>query len=377
MGLLAFDPDRPPRGPFRAEFWRSPLRSRWLTSVLGLVLLAGIPIVAITGLLSYAAYQPQLGHNAIGTGVGRLGVDLFAWPTQPSWLYAFTQGVHVSLGLALVPVFLAKMWSVMPRLFEWPPVRSPAHLLERLSLIALVGSASFEFVTGIINIQLWYPFGFYFPAAHYYGAWVFIAAFTIHVALKLPTMRRGLALRREVVEAAPKPSASRSGLVTPALTDGFGSKAGRKHEASPLASPSPSPSTLSRRALLGTVGAGSALLLVQGAGESIGGVFRSLAFLAPRTRTGPGPDGFPITTTAADAGVRASDVDDTWRLTVVGARTVSLSLADLERLPQQTYDLPIACVQGWSTMQTASASAQPACVNLVLDLVEGARQRVA
>ena len=56
-------------------------------------------------------------------------------------------------------------------------VRSPAHALERLSLLVLVGSGVFEFVTGIINIQLWVPYGFYFVPAHYYGALVFIVAF--------------------------------------------------------------------------------------------------------------------------------------------------------------------------------------------------------
>ncbi len=71
---------------------------------------------------------------------------------------------------------LAKLWSVIPRLFEWPPSRSPAHALERLTLALLVGGALFEFVTGILNIQYWYAFKFDFTHAHYYGAWVFIGA---------------------------------------------------------------------------------------------------------------------------------------------------------------------------------------------------------
>ncbi len=343
-------PRAAPRGPFREEFWRSPLRGRWLTSVLGLVLLIGIPIVAVTGLLSYIAYQPHLGNNAVGAGVGRLGLDLFAWPTRPAWLYAFTQGVHVSVGLALAPVLAAKLWSVTPRLFEWPPVRSPAHALERLSLMLLVGSAAFEFVTGILDIQRWFPLGFYFPAAHYYGAWVFIAAFTMHAALKLPTMRQGLASRREVIATAPagERALSTRPVVQPAVS--LPTVTAASGAPRPLASPSPLPTTFSRRALLGTVGAASALLMMQGAGESIGGVFRSLAFMAPR-RTGPGPNGFPVNSSATQAGVYASDVNDSWRLSLMGARAVSLSLDDLEALPQHTYDLPIACVQGWSTMQ--------------------------
>jgi DMSO/TMAO reductase YedYZ molybdopterin-dependent catalytic subunit len=324
------------RGPFRAEFWRSPLRGRWLTSWLGLVLLLGIPVVAITGLLSNVAYQPGLGDNAVGTGVGRLDFIPFSWPTHPSWLYAFTQGAHVSVGLALTPVLMAKLWSVLPRLFEWPPVRTPAHALERLSLIVLVGSAMFEFLTGIIDIQLWLPFGFYFPAAHYYGAWVFIAAFTAHAVLKLPTMREGLKLRREVTAIrTADPSAAPLAPV----------------ERRPLESPASVPQIFSRRALLGTVGAGSALLFIQGAGEAIGGPLRAAAFLAPRTRMGSGPNGFPINRTAAQGQVRAGDIDERWRLELIGTRTVSLSRAQLLNLPQFTYELPIACVEGWSTTQ--------------------------
>ena len=45
-------------GPFGRSFWRSPIRGPWLTSVLGLILLAGVSVVFVTGLLSYAAYNP-------------------------------------------------------------------------------------------------------------------------------------------------------------------------------------------------------------------------------------------------------------------------------------------------------------------------------
>jgi DMSO/TMAO reductase YedYZ molybdopterin-dependent catalytic subunit len=206
---LPIDAERPPPGPFRAAFWRSSLRGPWLTAVLGLVLLIGLPIVIVTGLLSNDAYQPGLGGNALGRDVGGpLDVYLFGWPTHPSWLYAFTQGLHVTLGLALVPVLLAKLWSVIPRLFEWPPVRNPAHALERLSLALLVGAALFEFATGIINIQYWYAFPFFFPQAHYYGAWVFTAAFLAHVTLKFATgvlfAGSGIAYARAAARARPR-----------------------------------------------------------------------------------------------------------------------------------------------------------------------------
>jgi DMSO/TMAO reductase YedYZ molybdopterin-dependent catalytic subunit len=329
------DPSRPPPGPFRPGFWRSPLRGGRLTAVLGLVLLIGLPIVIITGLLSNDAYQPGLGGNALGRHLGVLDLYLFGWPTRPVWLYAVTQGLHVTIGLALFPVLLAKLWSVIPRLFEWPPVRSPAHALERLSLALLVGGALFEFATGIINIQYWYAFPFAFVQAHYYGAWVFIGAFVVHASLKFGTMRRSLATRRAALGSS---EATASGPEQGSVPV-------------PLESPAPSRATMSRRALFATVGAGSALLLVQAAAQSVGGPLRPLAFLLPRGRVRPGPLGFAVNKTWAASGIPARQVASGWRLELVGGRRVSLSRQQLLALPQHTYDLPIACVEGWSTTQ--------------------------
>ena len=50
--------------------FRSPLRGPWLTSVFGAVLLASLPIVIITGLLSWVAYGPRFGQSRPGTWVG-------------------------------------------------------------------------------------------------------------------------------------------------------------------------------------------------------------------------------------------------------------------------------------------------------------------
>ncbi len=55
--------ERGPGGPFDPRTWRSPLRGPWLTSVLAAVLLVGMPIMIATGLLSYAAYDPQFGGS--------------------------------------------------------------------------------------------------------------------------------------------------------------------------------------------------------------------------------------------------------------------------------------------------------------------------
>jgi DMSO/TMAO reductase YedYZ molybdopterin-dependent catalytic subunit len=332
------DPGHAPPGPFRPSFWRSPLRGPWLTSVLSLALLVAIPIIAITGFLSNDIYYPRLGANAIGRPLGPLDFYLLPFPTHPSWLYALTQGLHVTIGLAAFPIVLAKLWSVIPKLFEWPPVRSPAQALERLSLALLVGGALFEFATGILNIQYYYLFPFFFTTAHYYGAWVFTAAFLFHSAVKIGTMRRALSTRSAM-------STLREGLAeTQPESPGSATS-----ELIPVA---PAPPTMSRRALLGTVGAGSLFLLLQGAGQAVGGPLRSIALLAPRSLKGGGPNGFPVNRTAKTAQITAKKVGSGWRLGLLaGNRRVALSREQLLRMPQHTYHLPISCVEGWSTTQ--------------------------
>ena len=325
-----------PPGPFQPGFWRSPIRGPWLTSVLGLVLLAGITVLFITGLLSYAAYNPRLGAvNDQTPGKGLLGFYLFTWPTDPAWLYRLTQGVHVTLGVALVPVLLAKLWSVIPRLFEWPPARSPAHAVERASLLLLVGGAVFEFATGVLNIQLHYIFPGSFYTLHFYGAWVFIAAFIVHVALRIGRMRRGLRSRRlrEVLRTA-----TAGTQPDPPDPDG-------------LVAADPAAPTMSRRGALAMTGAGSLTLLALTAGQSIGGSLRRTALLAPHGRDpGTGPNGFQINKTAASVGVTPDLIGPAWRLTLhgpTGARVFTRE--QLLAMTQHTAALPIACVEGWST----------------------------
>jgi DMSO/TMAO reductase YedYZ molybdopterin-dependent catalytic subunit len=326
----------PPPGPFRREFWRSPLRGPWLTSVFGLVLLAGIPMLFVTGMLSYAAYDPGLGPTNDHTpDKGLLGFYLFAWPTHPYWLYRLIQGVHVTLGVVLVPVVLAKLWSVIPKLFEWPPVRTLAHALERLSLLMLVGGGIFEFVTGILNIQLYYVFPGSFYTLHFYGAWVFVAAFVVHVTLRLARMIRALRSRRLATELRTDLARTRP---EPPDPDG-------------LVPVTPTAPTMTRRGVLGLVGAGSVLLLVVTAGQSVGGRLRSTALLAPHNRDpGNGPNGFQVNKTAAAVGVSPTLVGPNWRLEVVGRGPVQvLTREELLAMNQHSALLPIACVEGWST----------------------------
>ncbi|WP_327316850.1 molybdopterin-dependent oxidoreductase [Streptomyces sp. NBC_01235] len=311
-----------PRLPTSPGFWRSPVRGPRFTSVLGLVLLVGITVLFVTGLASYAAYNPGLAPvNDKTPDKGVLGFYLFAWPTNPHWLYRLTQGVHVTLGITLIPVLLAKLWSVVPRLFTLPPARSLAHALERISLLLLVGGGLFEFVSGVLNIQLDYVFPGSFYPLHFYGAWVFFAAFVAHAGLKTPAALRNVRRLRE-------------------------------ERTDDLVSPDPDPPTVSRRGALWFVGGGSLLLFATTVGQGFDGLRRT-ALLAPHGGADPGtgPNGFQINKTAAYARIdTARTSEGAWRLVLTGhAGTVRLSRAELARLPLHSSALPIACVEGWST----------------------------
>jgi len=318
-----------PPGPFRPEFWKSPLRGPWLTAVFGSLLLGLMTVVALTGFLSHAAYQPDLGRNAL------VGTDLpfttfFDWPTGPSWLYALTQGLHVNVGLVALPVLLAKLWSVIPRLFQWPPVRTPAEGIERLSIALLVASTGFLFATGLLNMQYWYVFRFDFVQAHYYAAVVFVAALAVHLVVKVPVALRAYRSR---------------GVLAP-LRDGLAET--RQESDGDTVALRPDAPTVSRRGLIAAVGAGSFALLVANAGQSVGGPLRSVAFLAPR-RSG----GFPVNKTAEGARITQAMVGADYRLALSGgAEEVELSLEELLGLRQATHTLTLGCVEGWSTRQT-------------------------
>jgi DMSO/TMAO reductase YedYZ molybdopterin-dependent catalytic subunit len=334
----ALERHKPP-GMDLLQRWRSPLRGPWLTSVFGSVLLVSLPVVILTGLLSYIAYGPQFGE-AIPGDVGWLKLPTFDWPTRPSWLYRLTQGVHVGLGLIIIPVVLAKLWSVIPRLFAWPPLRSIAQLLERLSLLMLVGGILFELATGLLNIQYDYIFGFSFYTAHYYGAWIFIAGFVIHVLIKLPRMITGLrsqslrtVLRTSRADTRPEPP-----------------------DADGLVAADPAPPTMSRRGALALVGGGALFVAVLTAGQTLGGFSRRAALLLPRGRNrGTGANDFQVNRTAAAAAITPPDTGADWRLHVRGpSGQMLLSRTALEAMPQHTAELPIACVEGWSTTQTWS-----------------------
>ncbi|MCW2776745.1 MAG: hypothetical protein JWN17_470 [Frankiales bacterium] len=334
----ALEHAKPPVRLLDPRLWRSPIRGPWLTAVFGAVLLVGLPLVMLTGFASYDAYEPRFTGNAFPVDPA-IRFPYVPWPAGVSWLYRLNQGVHVGLGLALVPVVLAKLWSVIPKLFAWPPARSVSQLLERLTIALLVGGILFELATGVLNIQYDYVFGFDFYTGHYYGAWVFLAAFTAHVVLKVPVMVRSLRsrsfreeLRTPLARTVPEPL-DPDGLVAVA----------------------PAAPTMSRRGALALVGGGAVVVTALTVGETLGDAVRPTALLSARGRSyGDGPTDFQVNRTASGAQVTEAMTGPAWTLSLLGPTPVTLTRAQLLAMPQHTVDLPIACVEGWSTVQTWS-----------------------
>jgi DMSO/TMAO reductase YedYZ molybdopterin-dependent catalytic subunit len=319
---------RPParlrRGPLRAGAFPSRLRSPRLTSQLGVALGVAFSVCFTTGLLSHLIQHPP---------------SWFSWPSRPVGLYRVTQGVHVATGLATFALLSVKIWSVMPKLFTWPPARDIAHLLDRLTAGVLTAAALFQLVTGLLNIAAWYrPMPFAFIAAHYWTAWVTIGALLVHVAVKLPIVWGSLRRRPHREHADPREQG--------------GARPGREHADSPergRARPGgEAPADgLSRRGLLATAGATAAAVTLSTVGETVAPL-RHISVLAPRVPD-LGPQGLPVNTSAHVAGVADLITATDYRLALAGpGGRVELSLAQLRALRQTTVRLPITCVEGWS-----------------------------
>ncbi len=313
---LPSPPDRLRRGPWRAGTFTSPLRSTRLTAQLGIALAVAFLTCFLTGLISHFIQHPAWWTY---------------WPSRPVSLYRVTQGVHVATGLAIIPLLGAKLWSVYPRLFTWPPVRDPAHAIERASIAVLVAAALFQVVTGLLDIALWYaPMPFFFTTAHYWNAWLAVGAVVTHIGVKLPLIRAALTRN---AGAAPWPP---GGGGTPAAAD----------EPIPLVAPAPAVG-LSRRGLLTAAGAAVAAVTLATVGQTVRPLSR-VSVLAPR-RPDIGPQRLPVNKSAVSAGVVELARDPAYRLAVAGpAGRVRLTVAELAAFPQHTVSLPITCVEGWS-----------------------------
>ncbi|MCC6496116.1 MAG: molybdopterin-dependent oxidoreductase [Propionibacteriaceae bacterium] len=271
----------------RPEWYPDRPRGGWLSLRLGMWL--GITFTAcfVTGLVSHFHQHPG-------------PIQL---PAGPVWAYAVSQGIHVTSGIASIPLLAVKLWSVAPRFWQRPLVGGVLRMLERGSVLVLVASAVFELVTGLLNVAGWYAFGFYFPPVHYAVAWLAIGAIAVHVAVQLPKVR--------ALWGQPEP---------------------------PVAT-----GELNRRDVFRLAGLGAVVAAVTTAGDKLP-VLRPVGLLSQRS--GAGPQGLPVNRSAVAAGV-AFDPDWQLRLLDRGAERV-LSLRELQAMPQHSALLPIACVEGWN-----------------------------
>ncbi|MFG1994570.1 molybdopterin-dependent oxidoreductase [Actinoplanes sp. NPDC048988] len=356
-----------------------PSRSARLTSLLGVALGAAFGVCFVTGVLSHLIQHPP---------------GWFWWPSRPAGLYRFTQGLHVATGLATVPLLGAKLWSVYPRLFIWPPVRGVAHAAERASVAALVAAALFQVVSGVLNTaHLYAPMPFFFTTAHYWIAWLAVGALLTHIGVQLPAART--ALRRRHISAPQQERAGeqardegtggeRAGeeardegtgdertaeeardqgtggqrTAEEAREKGRAGEGGKDEESEESKEGSEGEAAggkgaVARRQVLVAVGVAAGVVTVATVGQTVAPL-AAVSVLAPRRR-GDGPQGLAVNRTAAAAGVREAALDPAYRLVVAGfGREVALSLADLAAMPQHSAVLPIACVEGWSATATWS-----------------------
>ncbi|MDQ6754276.1 MAG: molybdopterin-dependent oxidoreductase [Actinomycetota bacterium] len=230
--------------------------------------------------------------------------------TRPTWLYRLSQGTHVATGVACIPLLLAKLWTVYPKLFSWPVVTGIKSAVERASIALFVASSVLELGTGLVNDYKWYPWPFSFRQVHFWLAWIIIGSLVIHIGVKLPLIHAHWRATR------PTTTADRDALT-------------------------------SRRGFVGAVIAAAAVLTVTSVGQSVPAL-GPVDLFAPR-RPGDGPNALPVNRTAAEAKIHAAALDPGWTLKVSnGGLTRSFTLAGLRAMPQTEVVLPIACVEGWS-----------------------------
>ncbi len=300
--------------PRRWPAFNSTVRSTALTARLGRVLAIAISISLITGLISLYQYEP------------------WSWlpaPASPAWGYRLTQGIHVATGTATIPLVLIKLWSVYPNVFRWPPFPSAKRVLERLSLVILVGSILLQLITGFLNVLNWYPFPWDFVSVHHYLAYVVVGSVLLHVGVKLPDIRYGL--QTKVAEGD-------------VLTEVPWNENPESHSnAGDL--PAPVTPGISRRGVLTAAGVGIGAVVITSIGQTLTPL-EPIGLLAVR-QPSKGPQGVPVNRTAEEAKVPEASIPADWMLRIDGPRPYTLTLADIEQQAVHEARIPVAAVEGW------------------------------
>ena len=281
------------------------------------------------------------------------------FPTRPVWIYQLTQGIHVTAGIACFPLLFAKLFAVFPELFQTPPVRSFAHLVERASIALFVAASLMQITIGLLNTyQLYALFGFSFRLTHYALSWIVIGSLAIHIGVKLPTIARYWRKRDayeadgSVVEGGDDPDAALDVPDELQRLTGWRQAHGLTGRLFAWIDRTPAPreaaaSRDTRRGFLTTVAVATTVVVATTAGQSFR-VLDPLNAFAPRKR-GVGPQSLPVNRTAKAAGVLDTAAAPEWTLTIVNGDTREVfSRSRLRALPQRNAILPIACVEGWS-----------------------------
>jgi hypothetical protein len=311
----------------------NPVRHPRTAVVIGRLLGSAFIICFLTGLYSHFIQDP---------------LPWMWFPSRPVSLYRVTQALHVITGIACIPLLLAKLYTVYPLLFKFPPVDGLLAFLERASITVFVGGALVELASGLMNINQLYTFPFTFRQTHYALAWILIASLIIHIGTKLPVIRRWWFKRRSVDEQGELlPVGEHEGELgrgERVQLRGLTGRVQRWFDAPPT------PTQISRRTMVGATAAGVAVISLATAGEAIPALNGATLF-APRQpgSIGPREQRLPINKTAREARVIEQARDPEWQLTIKhGERSRTFTRAELQRLPQHTVKLPIACVEGWS-----------------------------
>lgn len=315
----------------------SPERNTRSAVVLGRLLGLAFVVCFGTGLYSHFLQEPLFWMR---------------FPTFPSQLYQFTQGLHITAGIACFPLLLGKLYTVYPQLFQTPPIRGFAHLLERASIALFVGSSLVQLAIGMLNTYQWYPFPFPFKQVHYALAFVIIGSLAIHIGVKLPLIqrywRRNSEATRELLDRESDDLLEPTPDAAPATTSApVGGVTGRLFR---WIDGTPQPGRgVSRRGFFAGIGVATVAVVTFTAGQSFA-VFKPFNLFAPRAK-GIGPQGLPINRTAEAAQVTETAVSPDWVLSVIaGGVTTTFTRTDLLALPQTAVSLPIACVEGWSQL---------------------------
>ncbi|ROQ38576.1 DMSO/TMAO reductase YedYZ molybdopterin-dependent catalytic subunit [Frondihabitans sp. PhB188] len=344
----------------------SPNRNARTAVAVGRLLGLAFLICLLTGLYSHFLQEPA---------------SWMRFPTRPVSLYRWTQGIHITAGIACFPLLFAKLYAVFPQLFQWPPIKTPLQVLERASIALFVAASLVQIFTGLLNTFQYYPWPFPFKQVHYALAYVIIGSLAVHIGVKLPVIQRYWRARdsydengdfipladdivppsrghvaRERLAALDYdadalrdpdvvfPAEISSAVVESRPPRGFVGRIFDWIDRTPEVE-----KKTSRRGFIAAVGGTTVGLVALTGGQSITALGPINVF-APR-KNGIGPNDLPVNRTAKAAQVLETATDPSWVLTLMrNGEATTFSLDDLEAMPQSAESLPISCVEGWSQM---------------------------